>query len=151
MKTTLENLQALRDQLMKKPSSNSTKWHKIIDVKYDTGRVLRQNGIIKNYGSKRNPTWHWVGAEPSQELLDNVLNWERTFLQNKYESQANHEVRNEKRIEGFKLDVIIPHLSCYTKNGAKVEFFQDSVVLNKNGHDLKINDQDTLMKLINMI
>jgi hypothetical protein len=150
MKTTVENLQALREYLFKKPQAKSTKWHKNVDIKFDTGKVLKLNGVIENYGSRRNPMWHWVGSEPSDNLLNQVLVWEREFTDSRYKLEVP-EVRNEKRIESFRLDVIIPHLTCYTKNGAKVEFLKDSVVLNKNGHDLKIDDQDTLMKLINMI
>ena len=150
MKTTVENLQALREYLFKKPQAKSTKWHKNVNIKYDTGKVLKLNGVVENYGSRRNPMWHWVGSEPSDNLLNQVLAWEKNFTDSRYKFEAP-EIRNEKRTEVFRLDVIIPHLSCYTKNGAMVEFFEDSVVLNKNGQQLKVDNQDTLMKLISMI
>lgn len=149
--TTLSSLYELRTYVLRNPKANATKWHKNTNVKYATGLALRKAGIIKNYGGKRNPTWHWVGVVPSNDLLSNVLSWEKA-INNKTVIEFTTEKKTEANTDNkIVLANVAEYLTFFTKAGTPIYFDNGTAIIEKNGQRLEVKDETMLVKLVNML
>lgn len=70
--STLLNLIELKNFIDKNPTFNSTKWHKKLSIRYIDVLVLKQNKMVVNKGSAKNPNWAWVAPIPNMVMADEL-------------------------------------------------------------------------------
>lgn len=149
--TTLAQLYEFKTYVFRNPTKRASDWHKNLDIKYYTGLALRRAGIIKNYGTKNVPAWHWVGITPSFELLGYVKKWEADLNKKKPIIEFAMEKKTESTSQGIVLNNVVQYLTFSTKAGTPINFKDGVAIIEKNGQRLEVRDEDTLVKLVNML